>query len=415
MSALTRREFNASLLATAAGLQSCVSFAARPVVPASIFHDSVGVNIHPNWFNTLWGTVDWMTPLLELGVKHTRSALGTDERIAPAMRPFFNAGGKHCVILSDSGIPDKIADQLRINHLVRFIGAKNISAVEGPNEFNGEAKNWAARLRAHAQWMHRAVRAIPALNHAKLIAPSMKGISPATFWELGNIAAWVDRSNVHYYPVGAPMASQFPSALAAVRILTSEPAWMTEVGYRVAGPTDKLSRYVLTERAAAKYLARGLFDLLAAGFERSYIYALFDDVLTTKHFGLMTEPDLRKRPTFLALKNLMSLFADSGRPPAGDLAYTLAGASVATKQHLFRRSDGAWLLVLYQDVDSYNRTTFRDIEPAPARITITLPAVASKIEVFEPTFTATAKRSVISERALTVPVADHVVVVRVQS
>jgi hypothetical protein len=261
--------------------------------------------------------------------------------------------------------------------------------------------------------MHGTVRAIPALKDVLLIAPSLKGFKTQTCSALGNVDAFVDRGNIHYYVIGRRMTSQLPTALACVRALTHEPAWVTEVGYRQAGPTDPLSAWILTERAAAKYLTRGLFDLLAAGFERSYIYALFDDVLTTKHFGLMTKPDLRRRPAFHALRNLLALFKDSGTPPAGSLAYTLSGASALTKQHLFRRSDGAWLLVLYHDVDSYDRKTFRDIEPRAANMTVALPAVASSIEVFEPLSKATTKQAVTGAKALTVPVADHVVVVRI--
>jgi hypothetical protein len=127
----------------------------------------------------------------------------------------------------------------------------------------------------------------------------------------------------------------------------------------------------------------------------------------------MTQPDLRKRPVFYALRNLLALFNDSGTPPAGNLAYTLAGTGRATKQHLFRRSNGVWLLVLYQDVDSYDRTAFRDVEPRPATITVRLPTVASRIEVFEPTFEARVKQAMTRGLSVTVPVGDHVVVVRV--
>jgi hypothetical protein len=375
------------------------------------------VDIHGNWFDTIWGTADWMTPLLELGVKHTRSALGTNPRIATVMQPFFRTGGKHCVILHDTGRNlDKGASQQRLDFLVSTVGAKNIDAIEGPNELNGKMENWAEKLRDYAQWMHRAVKAMPALRHVQIIAPSMIGYKQEVFGALGNLAPFVDRSNVHYYPVGRPMAADFPAALAAARILTPEAPWATEVGYLQAGPSSPLSKWVLTPRAAAKYMTRGWFDLFAAGFERSYVYALLDNVLPShrnKLFGLMTQPDLRKRPMFHALRNLMRLFDDSGTPPPGNLGYSLRGTSAATKQYLFRRSEGVWLLVLYQDVDSYDRTAFRDIEPPPATITLTLPAAASRVEVFEPTFEATAKQTLARARVIRVPVADHVVVVRI--
>jgi hypothetical protein len=167
--------------------------------------------------------------------------------------------------------------------------------------------------------------------------------------------------------------------------------------------------WVVTERAAAKYTLRALFDMLAAGIERTYIYSLLNDDHKTQNFGLLTT-DLRKRPAYHALKNLMALFADEITTPT-DLDYTITGHNASTKQHLFQRSDGSYLLVLYQDVLSYNRTTFQDIEPAPVNVTITLPASAS-FAVYQPTFGAGAAQSA-TGTAITIPVEDHVSVVKV--
>jgi hypothetical protein len=139
------------------------------------------------------------------------------------------------------------------------------------------------------------------------------------------------------------------------------------------------------------------------------VYSLLNDDHKTQNFGMLTT-DLRKRPAYHALKNLMALFADETSTPT-DLDYTITGHNTATKQHLFQRSDGSYLLVLYQDVLSYNRTTFQDIDPAPVNVTITLPASAS-FAVYQPTFGAGAVQSATGSN-ITIPVGDHVSVVKV--
>jgi hypothetical protein len=353
---------------------------------------------------------NWQTPLIELGVKHTRSLLGTDPRVIAAMQPLFAAGIKHCAMLHDSPTrPDKTVSQQRLNFLVSSIGAQNIDCVEGPNELNGKITDWAIVLRDYSAWMKTAVRAVPALDQAKLVAPSLIGFNTTDYEAVGNLEASVARSNLHYYPAGRVPSVDFSRAIPAARITTPEPIWATEFGYRVPDASDPLSMWVVTERAAAKYTLRALFDMLAAGFERTYIYSLLNDDHKTQNFGLLTT-DLRKRPAYHALKNLMALFADEITTPT-DLDYTITGHNASTKQHLFQRSDGSYLLVLYQDVLSYNRTTFEDIDPAPVNVTITLPASAS-FAVYQPTFGAGAAQSA-TGTAITIPVEDHVSVVKV--
>jgi hypothetical protein len=214
-----------------------------------------------------------MTPLLELGVKHTRSSLGTNPRIMTVMQPFFRTGGKHCVILHDTGTKlDKIASRERLDFVVRSIGPRNIDAIEGPNELNEKMDNWAAKLRDYAQWMHGAVRSIPALNHVKLIAPSMIGYKREIF-----------SAGRQPQPLGG--SKQHPLLIADFgrpRRFGSEDSGGRQGGRKLgrhrpshgvlhAGPNAPLSKWVLTPRAAAKYMTRGWFDLFAAGVERSYI------------------------------------------------------------------------------------------------------------------------------------------------
>ena len=139
-----------------------------------------------------------------------------------------------------------------------------------------------------------------------------------------------------------------------------------------------------------------------------------DDAKPQKHFGLMANDlgNFRKRPAFYAIRNVLALFKDSGAPPAGELSYSFGAAPPSIKRHNFKRSDGSFLLVLYNDVKSYDQSRLMDIDPAPVNVTLTLENPAN-IEVFEPTFSAIAQQSVAATNSLVVPVADHVVVIRI--
>ena len=83
------------------------------------------------------------------------------------------------------------------------------------------------------------------------------------------------------------------------------------------------------------------------------------------------------------------------------------------KRQLFQKSDRAFLLTLYQDVDSYDRVNFRDRVVAPLTVRLNLAQPASKIEVFTPTLGAAIKQSVTNARTLAIPVGDHVTVVKI--
>jgi len=80
---------------------------------------------------------------------------------------------------------------------------------------------------------------------------------------------------------------------------------------------------------------------------------------------------------------------------------------------LFQKSDGTFLLALYQDVDSYDRRTRRDLPVAPLSVPLGLTRTAARIDVFTPTTHSAAVRSATGVNALTIPVGDHVTVVKI--
>jgi hypothetical protein len=170
----------------------------------------------------------------------------------------------------------------------------------------------------------------------------------------------------------------------------------------------------ITETAAAKYLLRGLFDMFGDGVEKIFIYTLIDDVQRNppRYHGLMSG-SLERRRTFYALKNLMALMHDSGRPSALQPLELTLGNADRFKSMLFQKSDGAYLLTLYQDVDSYDRNARQDIAVAPVPATLTLARPARSIEIFTPTTDSAIKQRAANTNRLSIPVPDHVTVVKI--
>lgn len=387
--------------------------------------DVLGVVTHPNWRTTReWGSSSpWPSLLVELGVRHTRGKLGTSSEAVSALRPFFNAGGQICVTIADQGLVlDKVGTKRNLDFLAANVPAANISGIESANEFNHDSTAFASELRDFQKWMRATVAGIPKLAGIPLIAPSVYLRLPTAYSAIGNLEPNVDRPNLHYYsggrrpPLcgGATTPKTLDQAIKDARTLapTKGGPYITETGYKVAGPDAGPGPDVLSELAVAKYLLRSMFDFVARDVPKAYIYSLLDDPQRAAiNHGLVVAGSFVKRKAFYAIKNLTALFQDGGSMATGSLDYSLTGATASTRKMLFRRGDGTFLLVLYQDVDSWNKSSRSDINPAPVNIGVTVKA--SKVEVFTPTTSAGAVKTASNVTRIDVPVADHVVVVKI--
>jgi hypothetical protein len=343
---------------------------------------------------------------------------------------------KICVtVASEDGEFNFDDTQSNLDFLADYVGAQNISGIESANEYNHPRKkpaDWAPRLREFQAWLYRTVKSNPKLAGVPVVAPSIWGRLTNDYLELGDLEPNVDKACLHYYTGGRrPTRAGKPgrgdegggagdySLIDAIReasvIAPSKPMWITEYGFPVAGPGTPLSGHMISETAAAKYLLRGLLDAFAAGVEKIYIYSLIDDVQRSppRYHGLL-DGSLRRRPSFHAVKNLMALFADRGRADAPRaLNYSLSSAAGSIKQQLFQKNDGSFLLAMYQDVDSYDRRARRDAAVNPIRVNLALARAASRIEVFTPSISSGRVQAATNANALTIPVGDHVTMVKI--
>lgn len=442
MNDLSRRSFvKGALAAAGASIAPPPALASiERAIPAKTFVDAIGICTHPNWRETLWGRTDWNAAFLDAGVMHTRGKIGRGSigRAALAdLQKLFANGVKICVTIAEnSGADfDLAATKASLDFLANEVGAQNLSGIESANEYNNPRRrpaDWAVRLRTFQKWLHDTVRDYPVFDHVPLVAPSIWGRLTNDYLALGDLEPNVDRGCMHYYTggrrpskVGLPRDRSeeggagdrnLSDAIREAKVLApTKPLWITEFGYPVAGPGLALSGSFISTKAAAKYVIRGLFDAIEQGVEKIFIYSLLDDVHRSppRYHGLM-DYAVRPRQTYHAVKNLIALFADKGvLPNPQRLEYAVSNITGSTKQLLFQKSDGSFLLTMYQDVDSYSRSTRQDITLAPVDVRLSLAQSASKIEVFTPTLTPAATGRVANVDRLIVSVSDHVTVVKI--
>lgn len=411
-------------------------------IPSADVRDSVGVNFHPNF--TSWDPclTQWQEAVIDLDAPYVRARIGSDLSVVPKLTPLFNKGIKLCALVMD-GHPaafDTAQTQLELNMLRDSIGASHIAMFEGPNEYNGTGSDWIPRTQQYLIDMKTMIRNMPAFNSISITGPSFSTVihdaldpyGNKIYDDFGNNEAQFDFSTGHYYPVGRePLSSAAVMFYSLYVMAPTKPKTFTENGWRTSwvpgeyptAPREPLGAFVISERAAAKYLNRSIFDYLREGVKRSYYYSIMDDVSGgnqfTKSFGLMAGPvdGYRKKKHFYALKRLLALYKDTGgAPAAGELGHTLTGTNASIHQFVAKRSNGSFLLALYQSgaANSWARfTPIGDLEPTPVAVTVNLPG-NKQIEEFDPTFGAT-KITTASTSAYVCQVKDYPTILRISA
>ncbi len=441
MTGLSRRSFLGGSVALA-GTSACpISISAdnTQMVEARRFVDAIGICTHPNWRDTVWATADWESAFLRTGVKYTRGKIGSGPAARAALsdlRPLFARGIKICVTVPETraGHFDLPATKAALDFLANEVGAQNLCGIESANEFNNPSRrtvNWAGELRRFQHWLHDQVRGTKAFDNVPLIAPSIWRRLPQDYHALGNLEPNVDRGCLHYYTGGRrPTVTAVPSrgidggrgierslrqSIADARsVAPNKPVWATEFGYAQRGPGAEGNANI-SEVAAAKYLIRGLFDMVGEGIEKIFIYALIDNAQQSprRYHGLLDQA-LNARLSFHALARLMRLFTDDAvrsRGPPVDVV--ISGGAPSLKRWHFSKSNGESLLVMYQDVESYDLRSGRNavVPSLPVRLAFANPV--RNVEVFTPASKVTAQVVRTSVDSLIVPVSDDVTVVRI--
>jgi hypothetical protein len=358
---------------------------AQPFVaaqPARALGDSVGVNAYLAWIDTAYGdfpTVE--SRLRELGVRYIRDGLcPTCSYNVNRLNQLSAMGIKANIIVGTlaggdaqmSATLNGIRDQVR--------GA--VISIEAPNEPNltGDP-DWIQHAREYQQRLYARVKSDPALAHLPVLSPAVGW--PATTNQLGDLTAWADKGNFHPYPGGSlPYADLDVQRYQAAGATGSKPLVATESGYHTDLATTG-GHLPASERAAALYSPRLVLEGFRGGVERTYFFQLADPwpdasrpsgmPLSENRFGLL-RTDLSRKPSFLAVRNLLNAVDGDSAPVAspGGLHLGLESAPADIRQLLLRSADGSYSLVLWRAVSVWDPSSRVDLSPAPDRVDVVL-------------------------------------------
>lgn len=373
-----------------------------PLLRASRLADSLGVRTSLREANTTrYGDLDLVeSTLADLGIRYlretmthfTKNATQHNNQRAAFWRLHRNLGVRWCAIIGQAddsgGTVQQFADQIK----TVYGGARGaVEAVENGNEWNGAngpgAPLWHQQLRTRAQQMAAIFRGDPALSALRLIGPALVGgAGTVKYADLGDISAWTDKGNYHYYPGNKQQSTptiDVPLIYQGQRIaFPGLPVWCTETGMHQADSSAQAMTYH-PEDVAATYMPRLVLEHLRAGDERVYLFELLDDRdnpaydQIEDHFGLVRHDGTRK-PAYDTLKWLLDTLADPGREarsfrPA-NLPVQVTNAPADLRRLLFAKSDGSHVLALWRGGSVWSQTSHAPIPVAPVTVGVQLPA-----------------------------------------
>jgi hypothetical protein len=415
------------LAASVVALIAPASASAATARPADDFVDSVGVNTHLGYSDTVYRYHDLVErKLRELGVRHIRDGVTPNKPgVYRAIRNLASAGIRSNLIVGDPlgrwGF-GTIRDQLA---LIKREVLSSVDALEGPNEYNNNAgdrdRNWDATLREYQRRLYTQVKADPSLSRLPVLAPSIIGRSAHE--RLGDISRYLDYGNVHSYPGGQPPEnySVTQARLNEARTVSGrKPIQATETGYHNGVNIFRsFGHRPASEQAAAVYMPRLYLEYFRRGIARTFAYELInqrrdpDRDHPEADFGLLRN-DFSEKPAYVALRRLTGLLSDRGpRFAPRTLNYRVAGAPSSLRQLLLQKRDGTFYLALWNSVSVWDQTNVFALRPANKWVRLKLRGTARKLEVFRPNQSGAPVGGRSNSRGLPLQLSPNVTVVKI--
>jgi hypothetical protein len=419
-----------TLQATSSGLTAATSASfsiaastGEQAVGALAFTDTVGINIHLSFDNTIFKTNFplVLSSLQDLGIKHVRDGLidyGTGTSFYYTEHQQLAANGIHADFISTINQPEALlkAYPARVS---------DMEALEAPNEYDTSGDpQWAKTLGAYLPVLYDAVHGSQPMAGIALFGPSLVDqnwyASNNSYAQLGAVSNLFDDGNLHNYQAGrnpgTPGWTPEGYGSIAFSISAARQEWptvpivTTEKGY-VDNPT--LTDWI-PDVPFAKYVPRMLLEQYLHGITRTYIYSLADTALSGDSFGLL-RADGSQKPAYVSLQSMMHLLADSGAPyTAGKLSWTMTGAGSDLHHLLLQKRDGTFLLALWVEEPCYNviSNTYLTVPTQNVKLQFASPVTIQSVNAMQAdgTMTATPGGSA-TQTSLSLGVSDLITVV----
>lgn len=374
-------------------------FVSVKAIMSNLAADAVGINTHLNFGNTLYATryEDIIKPrLIELGVKHIRDHFG-DDKVDARYADLAHAYGIKLLLINNDSGNDLDSVKAEVKRLNTVDPAKPVvDLIEPANERDvGWKKNW-SKLCDYMVNYRKVFKNDPATASIPLLGPSFANTlqSAVDFGKIcANASEDMQIGNLHAYsglypesPYSGGWGISFDNAIERYRTISlNKPLIESESGYKMGEGMQ--GHPAVSQRAAAKYSPRLVLERLRRRVSRLYFYQLIN---AAEDFGLLND-DGSPRLQFTSLKNFIHLMADEGTDfTPGELRYSLNGDMQNIYQMLFQKSNGTYILVIWQGVNGSDNGTknndYRDVENPDRKITLKLPQKAAVIKVYRPSF-----------------------------
>jgi len=358
--------------------QAAPDFQTLTATSADAFIDTVGVNTHTNYTDTIYGDQDRTLRLLkELGIRHVRDGLKADNKpMHAALRRLRDNGIRSTLISEPSGrygsgsLAAQIAALKDPNKL-----AGVAVALEGPNELDCKS-TWLDTTRAQQAQLTNALAGESALRGLPLLGPSWcRGVRSVKAY--GNDGAASDAWNLHPYPGGYMPESEVggqlgPEAgisgqISVANGIERQDIYATETGYHNAINGDGNGHNPTSERASGPYAARLALEYARLGVKRTFFYELQDErsesSLTEREqaFGLVRH-DGTPKPSFTHLQALLATLKDPGATVGSrSVKVGFGNAPSDLRRMAFARRDGSVDLVLWRAASLWDVGAKKDL------------------------------------------------------
>jgi hypothetical protein len=366
---ITRR----TLLGAAAALSFAKSGGAteQRLYPSQALVDSLGVCAQLTYTNTTYvrGFDQIVYPyLMESGIRHVRCGAVTGKGVSDhhpyylRVRKLVAAGVRFSAVCADETFAGGPTDLTKLPEVYDWFN-QGIDYFEGANEPNySKNPNWPQLSADGQRRLYAAVKGDERLRHIPVLGPSYWGPSGRPAGDLSDV---MDYGNIHPYPGGRNPETPKEGSLdvyskGAQFNCGTKPVVATETGYHSALESTR-AHPPISEQLIARYLPRLALFSLMKGVKRSYIYEFVDThdrglSDQESNFGLIRYNGERK-PAYFALKNLVAIFSDPGRP------VRLAPLSISTQSDIqnlfwmmFQKSDGQYLLAVWIGKNGWDAT-----------------------------------------------------------
>jgi hypothetical protein len=402
-------------------------------IPARAFVESLGVNVHVGYTDTIYGNLPKMIEALKYaGLTKVRDGHvpWQNDRYAAMAKAgvrfdFFLPGGV-------KEIPDPATFVRNVSAFAKANPGAVVS-IEGSNEVN----NWPfgadrslAGQGAVQKALWAAVKADPVLSGLPVYAPSVTNAGAAQ--GLGDLRAACTHANAHiYFGEGAvtPRGNSFWRDTIAYNQAPAQgkPTVITETGYstNVNGPQG------CDETTQAKHTLKLLMDAAKEGIAATFLYELVDQmkpgsdpgsVDRERRFGLFRN-DWTPKPVATGIRNVVGVIgAGQGRAimtlePQLDyaLSFPLASAGkppTPVYDTLFALGDGSFVIAIWAEPDIWDEAGNKPVTAHTFTCEVKLPR-SMTWEVFDP---------LVSDKAVTfgntgtarARVCDHPVLVKIR-